>query len=468
MSNWKQYNEEQYQMLCLAVTDTSSGICLFRADDSSMQVAIAERLQLESSKSCCVLNMAQVDQEELPDSIVKMRKLLGGHEDCEVVIVCNLQLCGIGIGDEKYIQYLNHMRDQMLAMKKVWVFGMSNYFAVLLSKQARDLYSCIMNHFEFREMEEEPLWIFEENDFAGDIKIKLLHFKELQAKIRKTGIDKTDISELLAMVAIWNDVYEFCTGNTVSWIKKVLTRLDENMPSSGLTTREAMEYQNLAAAYYCLEKLEDSLRIMLAIKEQMGTVWSEHSEEMAAVNGELGIIYRKLKKYDIAEEYLCKAKTYFEDTGQEYSYKYFNIMDIIAQVNVFQGDRDKSISIYKDLIEHREKKSGIKLEDVSKLWNNLGACYLAKHEYSYALNCFLKSEELSQKTGSASVRNRGNTLKNIGYVYAKLGDNYKAIEYMEKAKRMLLQIDESIRRTDRMKMIDKVMEECRRKINVIR
>ena len=41
MDNWKQYNDEQYSMLRLAVTDTSTGICLFRADNPALQLDVA-------------------------------------------------------------------------------------------------------------------------------------------------------------------------------------------------------------------------------------------------------------------------------------------------------------------------------------------------------------------------------------------------------------------------------------------
>lgn len=49
----------------------------------------------------------------------------------------------------KDIERYNEEQFQMLSMGKVWVFGMSPYFASVLSRRARDLYSCIMGHFEF-------------------------------------------------------------------------------------------------------------------------------------------------------------------------------------------------------------------------------------------------------------------------------------------------------------------------------
>lgn len=149
MDRIKQYNEEQYQMLCLAISGTDSGICLFKSDNAKEQAAVAQRLCRDVKKSCCVLDMSETEPDKMPCDIGKMRDLLIGMEGVEVVILYNLQLCGEAFGDENYIQRFNYMRDQLVSMRKVWVFGMTNYFATMLSREARDLYSYIMNHFEF-------------------------------------------------------------------------------------------------------------------------------------------------------------------------------------------------------------------------------------------------------------------------------------------------------------------------------
>ena len=157
MNSLLEYNEEQYQMLRVVIEDTSTGICLFRAYSANEQINIANRLQKESVKRCCAFDMAKIKKDDLPLNIERVRKLLNGYEECEVVIWYNLQVCGARLGEEEYFQNLNYMRDQLWAMNKVWIFGMSPYFATLLSRSARDLYSCIMNHFEFREAAEDFL-----------------------------------------------------------------------------------------------------------------------------------------------------------------------------------------------------------------------------------------------------------------------------------------------------------------------
>ena len=67
-----------------------------------------------------------------------------------MVIVYNIQLLGIRFGDEAVIEKLNFMRDQILAIGKLFVFGVSHYFHLLLSRNARDLYSGILYQFAFQ------------------------------------------------------------------------------------------------------------------------------------------------------------------------------------------------------------------------------------------------------------------------------------------------------------------------------
>ena len=181
MESIEQYNDEQFQMLCLSVMDTTSGICLFQTDYPEWQSSIAYNLQKSIGKSSCVLDMSRIESQNVPDEIGKLEQLLEGHEEARVVVLCNIQVCGTICGDVAYIQKLNYMRDQMLARGKVWVLGMSPYFSVLLSREARDLYSCIMNHFTFQSCEEEENFSFGEvDDYTGDIRLELSRFREFK------------------------------------------------------------------------------------------------------------------------------------------------------------------------------------------------------------------------------------------------------------------------------------------------
>lgn len=183
MDNIRQTNEEQFQMLCLAVENMNAGICLFYADSAGAQSEIAKRISAATSKSCCILDMSEADKKLMPDEIGKLRALMGGKEEAQTVILCNLQLCGENAGDEYFIQKFNYMRDQMTAMEKIWILGMTKYFSVMLGQNARDLYSCIMNHFGFAE-EKESLPEFAEPELYGDKGRSLLKLKSLYAKFR--------------------------------------------------------------------------------------------------------------------------------------------------------------------------------------------------------------------------------------------------------------------------------------------
>ena len=109
MNSLLEYNEEQYQMLRVVIEDTSTGICLFRAYSANEQINIANRLQKESVKRCCAFDMAKIKKDDLPLNIERVRKLLNGYEECEVVIWYNLQVCGARLGEEEYFQNLNYL-----------------------------------------------------------------------------------------------------------------------------------------------------------------------------------------------------------------------------------------------------------------------------------------------------------------------------------------------------------------------
>lgn len=87
MENIRQYNEEQFQMLCLAVADTTSGMCLFQSYDPDDQTEIAERLQKMIRKKSCILDMSRIDAAGYPDEIGKIRDLIKEYKDVSVVIL---------------------------------------------------------------------------------------------------------------------------------------------------------------------------------------------------------------------------------------------------------------------------------------------------------------------------------------------------------------------------------------------
>lgn len=108
----------------------------------------------------------------------------------DVVFVLNLQLGGLWYGDVAFIERLNYMRDQLMNMGKLFVWGMSPYFRVLFSRHARDFYSFFMHSFIFmpEEMEEtESRLSVGYNKLTSDVRLLVEQYQEYreQSKLIK-------------------------------------------------------------------------------------------------------------------------------------------------------------------------------------------------------------------------------------------------------------------------------------------
>lgn len=142
-------NNEEFKMLCLAISDMKSGFCLMKCDDENRQLDIANDVCSDISKNSLVIDISALDTQSIPYNTFKLRALLSRCELAQVVFLCNLHECAKALGDDEFIERFNAMRDIMIAMNTIWVFGVTSEFATKLSCKARDLYSCILNHFEF-------------------------------------------------------------------------------------------------------------------------------------------------------------------------------------------------------------------------------------------------------------------------------------------------------------------------------
>ena len=462
MENIRQYNEEQFQMLQIAIADMTSGICVFQSYDPVVQKKIAQELENKSGKSCLILDMSQIPTDSLPDDIGKLRRLLQGKEDVTVVILCNLQVCGAELGDVEYAQKLNYMRDQMMSMGKVWVLGMSPYFAVVLSREARDLYSCIMNHFKFQEKEEEQMTGFEETEFYGDLKLDMSHLEELSGRIANRGIEKMSKAELLQAVNAWNHVYEYGNEKLLSKIQEILRYLEEDMDRKRFTAKDCLDYQCVVLAWINLEKYDEALRVMQNIKTRAEQILPEQCKEKAGIYLMLAKVYFCLKDNEKAEKNVDLALQYDSDEkSQRYSPRKILAMDLLAILKMEKGEQEKSLEIYKELIEGVIGQYGENYAMMSALWNNYGCVYMQMRKYPEALHCFQNAAAVNNDR----ISDRGNHFKNIGQIYGKMGDYRQAISYLKKAEGIFLQADEPLRDQKRLKVVHELLTEYEKKAN---
>jgi len=459
MENIRQYNEEQFQMLCLAVADTTSGMCLFQSYDSDDQTEIAKRLQKMIRKKSCILDMSRIDASGYPDEIGKMRDLIKGYQDVSVVILCNLQLCGAAIGDRKYIQKLNHMRDQMFSMKKVWIFGMSPYFAVMLSREARDLYSCIMGHFEFYREDEKHELVFEDTEVSGDIRLSLRKLTELQFRIEHQGVERADLKTRLSMVTVWNGIYEYSRKDVVELIRRILIKLEEDMENIEFSPARCISFLEVVAARLHLEQYRRALYDAEVIKAKAEKLLPEQSREFGDICLLYGVCCLNLGEYGEAEESILRALSCYDAALPDYSKQKIKTIDILTQIKTMTGCCDEALDISGRLISEVEQYYGQKYDSLPVLWNNRGGIYVALGMLSEALQCFQKSNELLNALNSEKKGSKGNTLKNIGLIYGRMGDYQQAIRYLKDAEAVYSQLDPLLQKTKKVQMVYRLLAE---------
>ena len=456
MDSISEYNEEQFQMLCLAITDTSSGICLFQCDDTKEQVSIARHVQNSISKSSVVIDMANLGIDEIPDEIGKVRDLLIGNETVQVVLICNLQLCGEAVGDEKYIEKINYMRDQMMAMKKVWVFGMSRYFAIMLSRKARDLYSCILNHFDFKE-ERETFLEFSEIELSGDKKISLMKFKELQERIQRKAVDNVGIEVLLQAITEWNKIYECCNSDINQWVKHIVKKVDNYMRQLEFRPTDCIAYLQVALAWLHFENGEQAVETAKFIEEKAAKLLPKNGKDMSDIYKKVGSIYLYLKQYENAEKYCEMSLSYYSAHVEVKSWDKVEIMHLSARIKTFRGECEEAISELEGLIHDISDNYGARYFYLIPLWNNLGKVYVQMHQYSEALKCLQNAFELFQYN-KEYVGWRYELARNIAIVYKLLGNTKKGIDILLEAEKIAERLDSSFESRKRQQDIFTLLE----------
>lgn len=446
MESIEQYNDEQFQMLCLSVMDTTSGICLFQTDYPEWQSSIAYNLQKSIGKSSCVLDMSRIESQNVPDEIGKLEQLLEGHEEDQVVVLCNIQVCGAISGDVAYIQKLNYMRDQMLARGKVWVLGMSPYFSVLLSREARDLYSCIMNHFTFQSYEEEEKFSFGEvDDYTGDIRLELSRFREFKNRMCEIEIEHIGTDILLEIITSWNRIYDYnYQKSDIFWLRNIAEVLQIRMKEIEFSPVACMRYQEVAMAWYHMEQYQNAIRLELHIAEQAQMILPKHDIQWAEIYRRLGIMQYQLGNYEDAEDYLARAGKQYVLCQGKFTGEQARTLDFMAKVKVLRGKIEEAVEVYQKIIASTREWLGENYYYLVTLWNNLGTTYYVAERYSEALQCYLQANDDTHFLSSnSSKKSKINLRKNIGKVYARIGNYSESIKYLEQAEKMLQSIGRS-------------------------
>lgn len=434
MGNDTQGNEEQLEMLLMTLGEVRHGICLFQSENQRKRVSlIQERFGKEK---VIVHDIAEDNQENGMISSKDFRRW-ATETDANVVIVYNLQLLGLRFGDEEVVEKLNFMRDQILTIGKLFVFGVSSYFNRLLSRNARDLYSCILYHFTFQDSEEKLVGIrdFDMGALSGDDALETSRYMELKERIQNHSGAK-DLSMYLACMESWNGVREYLSYQERDFIIVLAEEVDQYYAHIDLGIRDMENIWILAGTWIALEDAEKSVpwyeKVLRLVREEFG----ENHESYADALMEYIDYYEAVGDYVTCEKFYDHVIQIYGERNLKYSGKGRNTLQRKAIMFRMQSKFVEALNIYQELIDYNIVRYGEKYYGNAYLYSNMGRVYEEQGNLSRALvqyNMALKILEKAGKKGGWLVP----VYQNLCVTYIKCGNSNEAWKYIKKAKKIV-------------------------------
>ena len=434
MGNDTQGNEEQLEMLLMTLGEVRHGICLFQSENQGKRVSlIQERFGKEK---VIVHDIAEDNQENGMISSKDFRRW-ATETDANVVIVYNLQLLGLRFGDEEVVEKLNFMRDQILAIGKLFVFGVSSYFNRLLSRNARDLYSCILYHFTFQDSEEKLVGIrdFDMGALSGDDALETSRYMELKERIQNHSGAK-DLSMYLACMESWNGVREYLSYQERDFIIVLAEEVDQYYAHIDLGIRDMENIWILAGTWIALEDAEKSVpwyeKVLRLVREEFG----ENHESYADALMEYIDYYEAVGDYVTCEKFYDHVIQIYGERNLKYSGKGRNTLQRKAIMLRMQSKFVEALNIYQELIDYNIVRYGEKYYGNAYLYSNMGRVYEEQGNLSRALVQYNMALEILEKAGK-----KGGWLvpvyQNLCVTYIKCGNSNEAWKYIKKAKKIV-------------------------------
>lgn len=435
-----QADSEQFRMLSMLIEDTTRGMCIYQAATAREQQLIAYELKDTNSKKTIVVDMADYAQNtgEIPIDIQQFKKILDRTPDSQVVVVCNLQLCGLWMGDAAYIEKLNYMRDQLMECNKMWVFGMTPYFSILLSQKARDLYTYMMYNCSFVSAEDSCTFSYNENkEYAGDIKLLVSQFGEYKGYITQQMEDgEPDVDMVLRTLDIWLQCAEYLDYTAGEWIRSVMQVMEKSLVPENAEGKDIPVYGLIAKTYLQLGDYKKALEFIRIKLNLVKKLFQPDSVEVALAYEDMAYGYLKADKWQNPEEYCYKALRIYRKMGKEYSLQTITLWSHIALLYLKERKFEEAIEIYKRNIRIIMEQSNESNYELLVSYNNLGRTYEEMGNISEALQYFQKSQELGKKYHSGNAEAEIGVLNNIANIYHCMGD-------LDKAKKTLLEAKKS-------------------------
>lgn len=432
----EQADSEQFQMLSLMIEDTTRGMCIYQAATAKEQRLIADELKRTNRKTTVVIDMSDYAQNtgEIPTDIQQFRKILDKCPQAQVVVVCNLQLCGLWMGDSAYIERLNYMRDQLMECNKMWVFGMTPYFSILLSRKARDLYTYIMYNCSFVSEEDRDVVPYgQDKEYTGDIRLLVSRFEEYKRYIdEQEGTGEPDFDMEVKTLQAWLQCADYLDYKAAEWIQGLTDSMGDRILEKEADGEKIQLCRLLSDVYLQLGFCKKALQFTEVRQQLIKELFHTDSLEMAVAYADMAFEYLKAGSLSDSREYCHKALQVYRGLGKEYSLETVSLWGYIAQLFLMEGKYDEAIEIYRRNIQIIIQNSNESNYTLLVAYNNLGRAFEDKGELSEALQYYRKSQELGQKYHSGSAEAEIIVLNNISQIFRKMGD-------LEQTRKSLLQ-----------------------------
>ncbi|MCH5263876.1 MAG: tetratricopeptide repeat protein [Lachnospiraceae bacterium] len=433
-----QAESEQFQMLSMMIDDTTRGMCIYQAETAKEQRLVADELKNVNSKNTIIIDMADYAQNinGIPTDIQQVKRILDKFPESQVVIVCNLQLCGLWMGDSAYIEKLNYMRDQLMECNKMWVFGATPYFSILLSQKARDLYTYMMYSCSFVSEDDKDSFTYDRNkEYSGDIRLLVSQFEEYKRYITtqmETGVP--DLNMVFKTLRVWLQCVEYLDYVAVEWVENLVCSLGKQLMVEKTEGEEIGIFKLLSDVYLQLGDYQQALKLIKDKLKMVKELFQPDSIEVARAYEDMAQGYFQAEILQKAKEYSQNSMQVYKKLGMEYSLETIDLWHCIARLRMAEQQYDEAIEIQKKNIEIIMELSNESNYGLLIAYNNLGGTYIEKGEISEALKCFQKSQELGKKyhNGNAGVEIGG--LNNISGIFHRMGDYDKAKKLLIKAK----------------------------------
>jgi len=434
MGNDTQNNEEQLEMLLMTLGEVEHGICLFRSENQAEWVsAISKRMGKEK---VIVHNIADDDEK---NGMISSKDFRGwaSESDAKVVIIYNMQLLGLRFGDEKVVADLNFMRDQILAIGKMFVFGVSPYFDLLLSRRARDLYSCILYHFIFQDSEDRTLGIrdFDINELSSDDMLEKARYQELKERIQ-TQEEKQDMSAYLMCMRSWTVIREYISYQEKDFIAVIADKVDQQYRKKKIEITDVDGICILARTWVNLEKEKRSAawyeKVLGVVRDRLGEDCKTYADALL----EYSNYYRAVSDYTMCERFCDRAVKIYSKNNMKYSPNGRSALQQRAILYRKQSKFDAALEIYEGLLNYQIDKYGEKYYGNASIYNNIGKVYEEQGNLSGALQQYKKAADLLSIAGKQGGQVE-KVYRNICLVYLKSDDGSEAWKYIKKAKRIV-------------------------------